>query len=186
MCLIFVSRRDSLVKLLVTRVQLLDSRYTMWMPCLPMVNTNTNYIIGPTKEKIRESYRDFRKKKRRAQHRSRFSRVSFILDKNRIYIAHSRIERSFEYPSFFQWIVCARWNTGWVEKKIFLKTNTEWSWNDRNDWREWSIERYFPFFFFFPSTLIDARRGICGKKKETVVEEKIEAIKRKKTNKNNR
>lgn len=44
----------------------------------------------------------------------------------------------------------------------------------------------FLFFFFFPSTLIDARRGICGKKKETVVEEKIEAIKRKKTNKNNR
>lgn len=149
-----------------------------------MVNTNANYIIGPTKEKIRESYRDFREKKKEmartasttffhALFRSSFSDENRACEK---YIAHSRKEskdRSSIHRSSSGSSV-PRWDAGWVEKDFFFFRNKYgmiMEWPKR---LERMIDRtitflflfLFLFFFFFSSTLIDARRGIRGKKRK--------------------
>lgn len=123
-------------------------RYTTWMPCLPMVSTNTNYIIGPTKEKIRESYRDFREKRNGAHGIDRVFHVfrsSSIRIGHARYIAHSRkiVRTSIVLPVDRLCPLKHR-----LDRKIFFR-------NKYGMIMEWSkrLERMidrtlFPFFFF--------------------------------------
>lgn len=124
-----------------------------------MVNTNANYIIGPTKEKIRESYRDFREKKKEMARTASTTffhalfRLSFS-DENRAcekYIAHSRKEskdRSSIHRSSSGSSV-PRWDAGWVEKDFFFFRNKYgmiMEWPKR---LERMIDRTITFLFLF-------------------------------------